>query len=378
MLVVMFMAQTVANLQIARATAATLVVVGHSLQEISNTANEIKVPFGPEFGVGVDVFFVISGFIIAYISDGRMGQPGYAAYFLRSRLARVVPLYWLYTLLLVSVTLALPHLLNKATFDISHILASLMFYPWSPSADALQPILALGWTLNYEMMFYGVFFVLLVCVSAHLVLPVIALIFGFLSLAFAIVDLSGTPFAFWFRPIILEFVAGIVLFAIYKSGFRLHAHAALLLLAGSFFVWLALPYILTGDPIYWRWLQLGVPATLFVGALVFWEERQAQPNALKRFAIHIGDSSYSLYLSHPFVLTIVYLFWSRLGLFQTLGVLAYVVVTSVCCIIVSIIGYRLIEKPISIRTKPWVKGVSTQPIIRRARLYQENPAVAAK
>jgi peptidoglycan/LPS O-acetylase OafA/YrhL len=373
----MFMAQTVANLQIARAIAASMVVLGHTLREAFNAVPNIQPAFAPSFGVGVDVFFVISGFIMAYISDGRIGQPGYAGYFLRSRIARVVPLYWFYTLLLVAATVAMPQLLDNASFNITHILTSLAFYPWAPTGDIVQPILALGWTLNYEMMFYGVFFVLLLCLSAHMVLPAIASLFGFLALVFAFVDLSGTPFAFWFRPIILEFVAGIALFAIYKSGLRLNAHLSWVLLVASIFAWLALPQFLRGDPIGWRWLQLGVPAALFVASLTLRKPSQKPSNAAKRFAILVGDSSYTLYLSHPFVLTIVYVVWSRLGLFQSLGVSVYVIVTCFCCVCGAIIGYWLIEKPISKLTRSWVKG-STGKTPVSIRTYPVVTAVAVK
>ena len=102
--------------------------------------------------LGVDIFFVISGFIICFVADDR--RP---AEFMWDRIARVVPLYWLLTLAATAVAFIDPSLFKSTIADPALVLQSLLFIPFVKANLTMQPVLFVGWTLNYEMFFYLVF-----------------------------------------------------------------------------------------------------------------------------------------------------------------------------------------------------------------------------
>ncbi len=347
--------QKLNGIQVGRAIAALFVVAGHTLKEALHAPET-----GPtlhwvhqfaHYGIGVDIFFVISGFIMAYISEGRIGVPGYARYFIQSRLMRVVPLYWFYTALLVTATLLVPQHLDNARFDVAHVFSSLFFYPWSPHEAGQQfpqPILALGWTLNYEMMFYIAFFVLLLVMPPKRLLPAMLILLISLSGLYLAFDWAGTPFVFWFRPIILEFAAGIVIFQVSRKGLGLTPVMAAALIGVSISGWLILPNLDHGlDSKDLRFLLLGLPASVLVLALALWSPKEAaQSTRLWKALVKIGDASYSLYLSHPFVITAVFLIWNKLNLFQTLGAISFIAATIGLSIMVGIIAQKTIEEPL--------------------------------
>src|SRR5689334_16532037 len=104
---------------------------------------------------GVDLFFVISGFIMTITTVDKRA-PGE---FLRRRIIRVVPLYWMITLSYAALAVMAPTLFRSASPDFLHTLGSLafvpQFHPLFPSA--IWPVVIPGWSLNYEMFFYGIF-----------------------------------------------------------------------------------------------------------------------------------------------------------------------------------------------------------------------------
>ena len=145
--------KTIYSLQALRFIAAALVVVSHIRTEVGLT------PFGSS---GVDIFFVISGFIIYYVT--RDGAPQ----FFTRRLIRIVPLYWLGTLALAAIALKAPGMLNHTSLDADKLLGSLFFIPvWNESVQYHLPLLTLGWSLNYEILFYLVFFIALKISHQH-------------------------------------------------------------------------------------------------------------------------------------------------------------------------------------------------------------------
>ncbi len=139
------------NIQLLRALAALSVVITHTLHETGAHEQTLNL------GFGVDVFFVISGFIMAQTSLREFGMAGAPLRFFLRRLARVAPIYWLLTTLMLAGSLIAPSLLNVPTGGLGHIVASYLFIPDARGAGEMRPVLALGWTLNYEMFFYALF-----------------------------------------------------------------------------------------------------------------------------------------------------------------------------------------------------------------------------
>ncbi len=140
---------TLYSIQYLRAVAAYLVVLFHISATLNGKGSDIAVF---ETGaIGVDIFFVLSGFLMAMIVGQRREIDGQ---FLLRRIIRIAPLYYLLTSVLFVIAALAPDFLVSDRLNFAQLFASFLFIPF-PSADgSLAPILSLGWTLNYEMFFY--------------------------------------------------------------------------------------------------------------------------------------------------------------------------------------------------------------------------------
>ncbi len=318
-----------AGLQALRALAAVMVLVGHVLAE---TAHYAGWPMGFDrlpWTRGVDVFFVISGFIVTLSAGRFIGRPGA---FLWRRILRVVPLYWLFTTLMVAVVLLVPQGAKDTGFEPGQIIASYIFLPWERSDGRIAPVLSLGWTLNYEMFFYALFAAALLFRRP---LPALAAGITALVLAGAVWPDPGVAFRFWTNPLILEFLFGMALAVLWIRGWvwpdgRL---ALVALIAG-----LALLVLLHGTDLP-RFVAAGLPATLIVAAgTLFCPPRDLPFQAL-------GDASYALYLSHRFVLRGMTLLVLPLLPAGPLATAAFAAATCALALFVSLLVYRYVERP---------------------------------
>lgn len=289
------------SIQILRAVAALMVAIAHTRYEF-----EFKfglgdaVPHMTGLAAGVDLFFVISGFVMVYGSSYAFGQPGAPQNFIIRRLIRIVPLYWIATsVLLAHVLLNYPSL-AAARQSVGTIIASYLFVPWPGPAGQMTPLLEQGWTLNYEMFFYLLFAVSLFA------RPRIALI-G-LGLTLVLFVLVGPYFPlppslrYFANPLLCEFVFGMTIAAAYRWRPRLPTAAPHCLLAIGVAA-LTATILLFPEPSQ-RALVWGVPAALVVTGAVF-AENTFHPGPIGRrigkFLGLLGDASYALYLLHGFV-----------------------------------------------------------------------------
>jgi exopolysaccharide production protein ExoZ len=151
------------------------------------------------FDSGVDQFFVISGFITAYTVRDQFGLPRASLSFLRRRLIRIVPLYWATTTLFALIVVLIPSGVSTPAPTSTQYVLSLIFMPYAPSAGSVSPVFPLGWTLNYEMLFYVLFAVtLLGALSVGLaLLGAIFVILVALNIAWTLPE----PFGFWGNPL---------------------------------------------------------------------------------------------------------------------------------------------------------------------------------
>src|SRR5947209_1711192 len=208
-------------IQILRALAAISVSIGHAQAFIGIPMERQCQAFGWNFllpwGAGVDLFFVISGFIMVYSSEKLFAAPGGAKVFGWRRLSRIVPLYWCATALFI-VKMAVQH---KPLPDAASIATSLFFIPWDAQGTGVpRPVYELGWTLNYEMFFYAAFALCIGFrreVAVALVTTLLA-VFTLFGLAF---PLHNPQLFFWTQPIVLEFVFGMGLALLVRNGFAL-------------------------------------------------------------------------------------------------------------------------------------------------------------
>lgn len=238
---------------------------------------------------GVDVFFVISGFVMWTVTCDRDTRP---IAFVARRFVRVAPLYWLITLVLVAGALIVPQRFPEVQPEPGHVLLSLAFIQHHNPAGAPFPVLAPGWTLNYEAVFYLVF-------AASLLLP--SLSQRLLALSVALMSLALAGFA-WppayvmlLNPLFLEFLAGVWLARVTQEGLLPERAVGWLLLAGGLMLFMLIG--VSGiDPNLWRPMVWGLPALLVVAGAVTVEADGGWPNLplLNLF----GDASYSIYLTH--------------------------------------------------------------------------------
>lgn len=335
-----------------RALAALMVVVHHAQNEAAILAGRTGTDFvrrdGLPWPAGVDIFFVISGFIIVHAAGPLYGQSGARSRFVAHRIARLVPLYWLVTGLYLALGLAVPALLSGegGAPDLARTLASFLFWPMARPDGAVLPLYGLGWTLNYEMAFYALF-------ALGLGFPRRAAV-AWLVGALALVVLAGrmmptppVPLAFWSDPIVLEFALGAGLALLRAEGFRLHAPARVALAAAGLFGLAAAP----AEPAF-RLFAWGLPAALLVAAAVLGRDR---PEAVRGgwaaralgAAERLGDASYALYLLHPFVLRAVREGLLRTGLAPVLGPWPSLVIMVALTLPAALLAHRLVERPLT-------------------------------
>jgi exopolysaccharide production protein ExoZ len=282
-------------LQGLRGSAALLVVVSHSLS-IFRSASGVdpnSVPVDLYGSLGVYAFFVISGFLMMYVHGRDFGSPRATRSFYARRIARIVPLYWTVTILYGA---------KQAYFgqaSVWDVLRSLLFIPYETPAGLWRPVLGQGWTLNYEMIFYLVFGLSLIV--ARGVWLVVAT-FGLLAL----LNIGGyinadSVFGFWSDPVILYFLAGVGIGSLRARTargprFAVGLGVALALLGAACWCSHALgPHSAT--------VALVVPIAA-VGAVVAtaFTREDHRHSIIRALAQRIGDASYSIYLTHTFVI----------------------------------------------------------------------------
>ena len=219
-----------ASIQALRAIAALAVAIAHTYPLVGIEFGIAGYPTLITGAAGVDLFFVISGFIMVYASEDLFEQPGAPRTFFLRRLIRIVPLYWLVTtVLLVYLLLRYRSLLEHTPVT---VVASYFFIPTYNSAGPMAPVLPVGWTLNYEMFFYLVFAggLLLKRTVAVIVLSALLTAFGLWGRQLAL----PVPLSILADPIILEFVFGMLVALAYREGLKLPQAAALGLIAVGF------------------------------------------------------------------------------------------------------------------------------------------------
>lgn len=183
-----------ASIQILRAAAALGVVLFHACQW-----SHIDFAVG---AAGVDLFFVISGFVLWTAAERTPVAPGG---FLLARAARVAPLYWIATLAVFAVARAWPEALPIVHADPRHLVLSLLFLPHVGPGDDPFPLLPTGWTLTYEAFFYLAFALALACPRDRR----LQVLSGLLLTA----SILGFGYHGWYtllcNPLLLEFLAGV-------------------------------------------------------------------------------------------------------------------------------------------------------------------------
>jgi exopolysaccharide production protein ExoZ len=334
------------SLQSARALAAMLVVVDHSIHEIAGVGIDAPWIWLRSFpwSFGVDIFFFLSGFLMYLTTEQRMGQPYAAKEFLKRRFARIAPIYWLYTAILTAVLVVAPALAQTTVIGIKQFAGSILFVPYQIGPGHYRPILMQGWTLNYEMYFYLLMGIGIATWRFHRNIFLVLTSFFLLTSLLGLVLTLPPPLGFWFRAICLEFVAGMLLAKLYVAGIRIPCWS------GAPLIGLALTMLAFVRPdmvqhdLQGRVLFMGAPALLIFA----WFALGSQGPVLDRMWARLrflGDSSYSIYLVHPFVLAVGAIVAGVVG-FTRFGFWPLLIVLCLGSVAAGVVSYYIAERPL--------------------------------
>lgn len=329
------------SVQALRAVAALAVVAFHSTVLWHDKASGAPVRPWENGNAGVDLFFVISGFIMVLSSRSLAGRKDGWSRFLVLRLIRVVPLYWLATAAKYAATTAAPGLSLHTQPTAWNTIASFLFIPAYNAAGVMVPLLPVGWTLSFEMLFYAVFTMALFLAvdPVAFVAPVMLL----LAAASGVVPADWPAFTSLANPLVLEFALGMLVARAFSSR-----------TLGAVPAWLALPAGLAGllclglVPTEGGWQRFGIwgmAAGVTLMACLALEPLLAR--IMPRLLVRLGEASYSLYLTHGFFLPVLGVVVFRLGLPR--GATGVVLVAS--CLVASsaaaLLVYRFVELPLT-------------------------------
>jgi exopolysaccharide production protein ExoZ len=352
----------VENVQYLRAVAALIVVYSHVVENLSK-ATGAHAPLFISGPFGVEIFFVISGFIITHTSLDRFGGVSNALQFANHRFWRITPLYWMISAVYLVVCLAAPTVLFKGFTSATHTVASFFFWPMLNREGVFEPLLAAGWSLNYEMLFYVVFAVAM-CFPRKFAVPAIFLMFGALALLRPVFP-ANSVLDFWSRPFLFEFLtgAGIALLARWtplRLPFVAFAPILLLLLgvASALYGWGAKHFIPTFASV--------AVASLIVASAVFSHDA-ARENLVLRFFSAVGNASYSLYLVHMFG---VRLCIKALQAAHLLNRIPWPITALICilsALALSWASYKLLERGLIPRVRKQIERRLAPPAPARAR-----------
>ena len=286
---------------------------------------------------GVDLFFVLSGFVMTFGLD-RFAEPGGARRFLTARAIRILPLFWLLNLLLILLLGMLPEWRSAAT--------AMFVFPVADGRGFSFPPLWVGWTLAFEFAFY-----LMVAVAVRSARPALAL----LSLIVTAGGVGALLQPTWpvaqvlLNPILLEFGFGVVICLAWQRGLprgfmapAIVLGSALLLLPRALMPGLIFSpeagLVIDGSLSLERTLFWGLPWALILLGVVAGDIRATAKDALHR----VGDASYSLYLSHAILVAML----ERSALLDGLGAFATIATAASASVAVGLATHHWVERPI--------------------------------
>lgn len=326
-----------------RGVAACMVMIGHILDDATQFGfSGVAVPAAwPIWNAGVDLFFVISGFIMVWTFGDRFGSRGAVWDFVVRRLSRIAPLYWLITVLTAVLVVVWPGLFDRAQFAWSHLILSILFVPHLSPRGELLPIVGVGWTLNYEMMFYMIFAIgLLFRTGIGLVVISVAMVGAYVAVR--ILGSDNHPLGqFVANSVLLDFLVGVGLGQVVRQ-FGLKRTVLLVTAAAALLAALILP----GSFGTMRFVKAGLPALAILSvALALYPTPTGR---LGRWALLLGAASYALYLAHTLVINVIKAAMKDVALaFDLVPVLAFGLYAGLA-LVLSIVAALLLQKYVEV------------------------------
>jgi len=339
-------------IQVIRGIAALLVCSFHMKTLLNTPAFAYGNFFFGSGAIGVPFFFILSGFIIFYTTQNTARSVTSVRVFALKRVFRIVPLYYLITLIWIVGLGQVGYYLTRRP-DL--LLSALTFVPSFTSTVGPSfgfPPVAIGWTLAYEMLFYLIF-----CISlffgklryAVLSFIIVSVVVGLPFLIGASVSFDASyAYGFNFRylevmasPVMLYFLLGVLLGWIYQSPFTIKSPTITFLMVGVSLVYFWLAYFGIGhlsNNIFANMLSCG--ALLF--SLLMWHKNR--PIFFFKPLVYLGDISYSVYLVHPLVIVFLPKILRSVGFASLSKGPALFVLAIIVILIISIISYEFLER----------------------------------
>lgn len=340
--------KTVNSIQFLRFIASLLVLITHSTFYTHERFND-SMPVFKAGSIGVDIFFIISGFVILLSSITKSSEFRTGADFTIKRLTRIVPMYWIATSVKVVALILSPAIVLHANFDPSRIALSYFFLPSVSPDGRWEPILGVGWTLIFEMFFYFIFALALFAKKNPVVIS------SFVIIIFSAISTMRTdnwPVAtMYFDRIMLYFVIGMFSYIIMMTCSKGTLKAITLTLIATSAVFISRK-IFNNEIIIER---LSFETFTFVVTFFFIivQCESFFVGKVSKFFTLLGNASYSTYLFHPLLAPIVPVVFKKTSSIYGVSVspLFVVISTVIFALLATVIIHLLIEKPITNKIK---------------------------
>ncbi len=299
---------------------------------------------------GVDFFFVISGYIMWVTTQEKQNKLP-ALNFAYKRATRIFFGYWPYFLLAVIIITFFPSLISSNT----NLTGSFFLTELETSKLLIQ----VAWTLQYELYFYGLFTMLLFIDKKHVLKAIGSLVFLILVYQFYIqlqpnenlLKPNSDLFNFMFSPFCLQFFTGCLLGHYFQTK-RLN-HLPLILLTGlailisAIYLQESVLYtsLISINHLNLRVVIFGSSAVLLLAVIIECEMRGRI--LLKKISTVLGGASYSIYLSHTLVISLVFVLgWQNWMLLNSESPGLWIFLLMILTVFYSIMHYKWIEQPL--------------------------------
>ena len=342
------------SLQLLRAIAVLLVIYTHT---IFLTELTIGRSFQSEFwhlefwgSIGLDIFFIISGIIMTIVIPAYTKPDGWKDFILK-RIIRIIPLYWLLSFVEFFLRSRYEAVSPEAVFK------TIFFLPYPVSDVFTFPIILVGWSLSFEMLFYF-FIALSLKLSEKNIYKVLLIAIVVLSITGLIVDPTNAVLKFVTSPLLLEFAIGITIGLFYRHPMqeRLKYGKGIAVTAIVTGLVLMMVTIYTGfgrlnfaevvgtdnNLALTRCIIWGIPSGIFIYGIVLLDKTRSLK--VPRILIKLGDASYSAYLIHFTVIIYALKVYRPLHLQHTD---IFIVLCTLFGFFISIPFYNYIESPIT-------------------------------
>ena len=314
------------NIQILRAFAAISVAIVHSLLGIHSYGFQSlnKLDLGD---FGVDIFFVISGFIMVFIQNNYKRT---SVDFFIQRIKRILPTYWICNFLILLLFFLFPSIFNTLKINFDHFFLSLFFL--SQYILASKPVIVAGWTLEYEMFFYVLFAIFINIKNVKF------------SYLFIFIFISILSFVGLIDFLFIEFLFGMLIGIIYIYINKLHKkilkkYCYHFLIFGFLIFFVSVFYSLEIT----RLIKYGLPAALIVLGSIYAKQLS------NKYAIIIGNASYSIYLVQGFCIPAILKFFKIF--FPDFNVILIFAILLMASVLFGLFIYYFIERNLNLLIK---------------------------